>query len=211
MTICIVEDHLIISQSLKGQLSAAPYFYEVFIYNTAEAFLKEEFKDGPPDIVIVDIMLPLQNGVEAIVQAKHSLANTKFIILSSIIEGETVKNALRKGANGYLSKDISFEELIEAMQAVLAGRRYINTTLKNKILEHLFEPDPFAVHLSPRERLVLQKICEGCTPKEIAYQNNISLNTVQQYVQSLLKKFDVNRTTDLAILAVQKGLYKPHI
>jgi len=209
MTICIVEDHQITSQSLKKLLSDAPYHYRVTIFKDAEAFLSEDFTNMQPDVVIMDMNLPGMDGIDAFLSVRDKLTRTKFIMLTLANNVSAIKATLRKGFHGYISKDASVDELVQGIKQVITGSIYINSSLKDKLVEDIFTENSTDVNLSPREATVLQSICDGKTPKEIAHETKLSIYTVQQYIKSLKRKFKINRVTELALYAVQQGLCRP--
>lgn len=211
MNICIIDDHILIRQALKNLLTELdPKAYSTRIYKSAEDFLAENFAHWQPDLIIVDLGLPGMNGLEMITQSRKRLPLAKYLVLSAIVDLSLVQDLLRKGElNGYLTKDASEEELLEAIQAVMSGTHYVNRSLKDKLLEHLLSDEPVMFHLSPMEKEVLNRLCGGSTPKEISAQMSISIHTVQRYIKNLLLKFKTNRTTQLVLLAIQKGFYNP--
>lgn len=209
MNFCIIDDHLLITQFVK-RLLVREYPESTFkTYLTAEALLAEHLDQWHPDVVICDILLLGMNGLDLVTVVKQKLPDTRFILLTSLIDVGMVKQAMRLGVDGYLTKDASEDELLDAVKTVIAGGRYVNTSLKDKLVEHIFTDQTTEFHLSTREKEVLQKICAGKTPKEIAYDMKLSLHTVQQYIKNMMRKFNIKRTTELVVFAIQKGLYNP--
>ncbi|MBD2756134.1 response regulator [Spirosoma validum] len=209
MNFCIIDDHLLITQFIKRLLTKEYPESSFKTYLKAEALLAEKLDQWYPDVVICDVLLPGMNGLDMLTILKQQLPNTKTILLTSLIDIGMVKQAMRLGIDGYLTKDASEEELLEAIKTVLAGGRYVNASLKDKLVEHIFSDQATEFHLSTREKEVLQKICAGKTPKEIAYDMKLSLHTVQQYIKNMMRKFNIKRTTELVVFAIQKGLYNP--
>lgn len=207
MNICIIDDHFLLAQSLKSILDPFGKLHDIRLYRTAEDFLEDNFNSWKPDIILSDLLLPGISGMELIEAAKPTGA--KFILLTSVTDAATVREALKKGVNGFLTKDISEEELKEALDQCLMGARYINSSLKDKLVDELFSDNQPSVNLSPRENEMLKLICEGHTPKEIAGKLNLSIYTIQQYNKNMMRKFKVNRTTEMVLLAIKYGLYNP--
>jgi two-component system invasion response regulator UvrY len=116
---------------------------------------------------------------------------------------------LRSGASGYLCKDSSPEELADALITVYHGEPYIGESLRPSLLRNTLAEEQFVYNLSPREKEVLKLVCDGKTIKESAYEMELSVNTVQTYYKTILKKFNLNRTADLIVFAMQNGLYTP--
>ena len=208
MTICIIDDHQLLGQSLRYLFNNIATINKVLVYRSAEEFLAVDFQKNQPDIVYVDMVMPGLNAFEMFAQSKPQLPQTKFVILTSLIDADLVREAFRLGISGYITKDASEEELIESVSVVMQGDRYLNTTIKDKLVDHLFTGEQADYNLSPREKEVLQKICEGMTPKEIAFNMELSIHTIQQFIKGLMRKLKVKRTTDLVMLAINKGLYR---
>lgn len=213
MKISIIDDHQIITESLKKLLLRNEGVEEIDTYPDAETFLGKITAASLPDIVITDLLMPGINGIELVekVKATYRQAQVKIIILSSITDVQTIKHALRMGADGFLSKNTSIDELQEAILTVQEGKNYIGESLRKNLLDAVFTEEQVVYHLSPREKEVLHKVCSGFTIKEIAYDMNLSVHTVQYYHRNVMTKLKVKRTSDLIVFAMQSGLYIPDI
>lgn len=210
MKIALIDDHSILSETLGLSLEKHIPDSEIKIFSHGEQFLSSNFAAWKPEVIVVDMLMPGMNGLEVLSRVKELFGDDcKVILLTSIIDVHTIRNAMRIGASGYLSKDVSIPELIEAIETVTNDDQYIEKKLRNSLVKYVFEEDRIVFHLSPREKEVLDLICSGKTPKEIAYEINLSVHTVQEYLRAVMKKFKVNRTTDLVVFAIQKGLYNP--
>ncbi|WP_153797625.1 response regulator transcription factor [Foetidibacter luteolus] len=209
INICIVDDHLLMAQSLKRLLASLDIACSIKLYQSAEEFLAGDYTNWKPDVILSDILLPGITGMELIDKSKHTGA--KFILLTSVTDLNLIKEALAKGVSGYLTKDIPEEELAEAIQQALRGVQYINRSLKDRIVEQIFTAETANFNLSPRENQILQLICAGQTPKEIAGDMGLSIYTIQQYIKNIMRKFKVNRTTEMVVLAIKHGLYNPRL
>ncbi|WP_153795719.1 response regulator transcription factor [Foetidibacter luteolus] len=207
MKICIIDDHLLMAESLKSLLTTSYTDAEIRIYASAEDFLEDDFSNWTPNVVLSDILLPGMSGIQLL--SRISLPGTKIIMLTSVIDITLVKDTMTKGVSGFVTKDVTSQELIDAIQTAMSGGQYINRSLKDKIVEELFSEKPTTFNLSKRENEVLQLICSGNTPKEIAAMMNLSTYTIQQYIKNMMRKFKVNRTTEMVVLAIAEGLYKP--
>jgi len=212
MNICVIDDHLLFAQSLQNLLASAGAGYNVRIYHVADSFLRDDFSHWAPDIIISDVLMPGIKGLQLVDLIKKMGLKAKIILLSSLTDPLIVKEAMGKGVSAYINKNASKEELLDAIHHVLHNNEpYISSQLKEKIMAaYLY--DSTSIHdpgLSPREKEILQKICAGFTPKEIAYDMQLSINTIQQYIKAITKKVGVNRTVDLVLYAIRKGLYAP--
>jgi DNA-binding NarL/FixJ family response regulator len=135
----------------------------------------------------------------------------KVIILSTVADVQTIKHTIRRGANSFLSKSTTFQEFKESILQVSAGKQYIGRSIRDNLINSVFTDEQVVLHLSPREKEVLQKVCSGRTIKEIAYELKLSAHTVQYYHRSVMDKLKVKRTTDLIVYAMQHGLYIPEM
>lgn len=169
----------------------------------------EKFTDTQPDLVLVDYMMPGMNALDLITLSISKLPKTKFIVLTSLMEPELVKEVFSAGASGYVTKDVTIDELLEAILMALNGGRYISHSMKEKLVHNMFIDEPLSYKLSTRENEVLIQICQGATPKEIAAKMGLSLHTIHHFIRRTMRKMDVNRTIDLVVLAIKNGLYMP--
>ncbi len=213
MKISIIDDHQIITESLKKLLLRNAIIREVNTFPDADSFLDKVTPGTLPDVVITDLLMPGTNGIEFIEKLKGTYGpkKVKMIILSSITDVQTIKHSLRSGADGFLSKNTSIDELMEAVLTVMEEKNYIGENLRKNLLDTVFTEEQVVYHLSPREKEVLHKVCSGFTIKEIAYDMNLSVHTVQYYHRNVMNKLKVKRTSDLIVFAMQSGLYIPDI
>lgn len=164
-----------------------------------------------PDIVIMDIAMPLLNGLEATCQIKRHCPQVKVLILSMHDNEEYIRGALAKGAMGYLLKDASSRELIDSIRAVHKGESVLSPAITRLVIEDYLRWGDVGVEdendgLSPREREVLQLIAEGYTNKEIADILCISIKTVQAHRSNLMNKLDLHDRGELIKYAIQKKI-----
>ncbi|WP_221390889.1 response regulator transcription factor [Dyadobacter sp. NIV53] len=209
MNLCIIDDHKLVAQGLMNQLLKEQDVKMVSVFYSAEEFLMEKFTDTQPDLVLVDYMMPGMNALDLITLSISKLPKTKFIVLTSLMEPELVKEVFSAGASGYVTKDVTIDELLEAILMALNGGRYISHSMKEKLVHNMFIDEPLSYKLSTRENEVLIQICQGATPKEIAAKMGLSLHTIHHFIRRTMRKMDVNRTIDLVVLAIKNGLYMP--
>ena len=206
INIALIDDHQLLSQSLSSLLSRYEFIGTIDIYSNPKEYLKSE---TCPDIIVSDVMMPDMSGIDLLTVLRKQKQNVKVILLSSVMEAQTIRYALRNGASGYLSKDTSIEELADALLTVQGGNVYIGEKLRNTLLRNTLTEEQVVYNLSPREKEVLQSVCSGKTIKETAYDMELSVNTVQTYYKTILKKFNLHRTADLIVFAIKNGLYNP--
>lgn len=213
MKISIIDDHQMITESLKKLLSRSEQIREIDTFPDADVFLNTVTAESMPDVIITDLLMPGTNGIELVgkIRSGFKSSKVKMIILSSITDVQTIKQSLRMGADGFLSKNTSIDELMEAILTVREGKNYIGEHLRKNLLDAVFTEEQVVYHLTPREKEVLHRVCSGFTIKEIAYDMNLSVHTVQYYHRNVMTKLKVKRTSDLIVFAMQSGLYIPDI
>lgn len=208
MNITIIDDHKLLTDAIGLALKDGLKDYNLTVFNNPVSFL-EAFRQGfKSDIIVTDLLMPQLSGKELIeIVRKEKQGAVKIIVLSSVNDAQTIRHCLRNGANAYVSKDAPLSELPDAIREVSADREFISPNLQKTLIKSMLTEDQYVHHLSPREKEVLHKICEGSTIKEIAYEMDLSAHTVQTYQKKIMKKFRVNRTADLIVFAIQNGLY----
>jgi DNA-binding NarL/FixJ family response regulator len=165
-----------------------------------------------PDVAVVDVGMPLLNGIEASPQIIRQSPRTAIVILSIHSDEAYLLRALRAGARAYLLKDSAEADVVAAIRSVAQGRPFFSPKVRSLLQqEHVRRLQRMGVQdsyesLSPREREVLQLIGEGCTNKEIAALRQLSPHTVETHRAHLLEKLDLHTTADLVLYAVRKGL-----
>lgn len=165
-----------------------------------------------PDVVIMDIAMPILNGIEATEQILNSKTFTQIIILSMHATKEHIFRALEAGAKGYLLKESAGKEMVKAIRAVYAGNRFLSDRISQTVIEDYIhqriadsEESPIK-RLSPREREVLQLVVEGKTSAEIASNLFLSPKTVETYRSRLMHKLGIKDLPGLVKFAIQHGM-----
>lgn len=209
--ILIVDDHTIVRQGLRALLEAQPGFTVVGeAENGREAVKKAQ--ELAPDVVLMDIAMPIMNGLEATKQIKKTLPATKVLALSMYNDEEYVFQILKSGASGYLIKETAAGELITAIQSVSAGTPFFSPLISRKIMESYLQDDEAkkargeADKLTSREKEVLQLIAEGYTNNEIAVPLNISVKTVETHRAHIMSKLGIHDVAGLIKYAIKRGL-----
>lgn len=164
-----------------------------------------------PDVVVMDIGMPELNGIDATKGIKAANPDVKIIALSIHTETQYVLGAIDAGASGYVVKTAAYEELASAIQAAMAGKRYLSpeitdVVLDNKRGEPARGPGGTSSILGSRERQVLQLLAEGSTSKNIAVKLHISVKTVETHRRNLMSKLNLHTVADLTKYAVREGM-----
>jgi NarL family two-component system response regulator LiaR len=164
-----------------------------------------------PNVVLMDLVMPRLDGISAIKQIVAMGGEIRIIALTSFTEDEKVFPAIEAGASSYLLKDVSPEDLVDAIRAVHQGEARLHPEIARKLMEQVArergrtEESPLA-DLTEREREVVSLVAHGLSNREIAQQLSISHGTVKTHVSSILSKLNLNDRTQLAIFAINEGL-----
>ncbi len=164
-----------------------------------------------PDLILIDISMPLLNGMDAARQIKKSVPDAKLIFLTMHASPVFATEALQTGASGYLLKQSAASELPLAIDTVLKGQIYLTPTITKPVLDAMAKPKPMELRkslmdLTPRQREVLQLLAEGKSPKDIAVLLNLSIKTVEFHKTRLMEQLDLHSTLALAKFAIAEGL-----
>jgi two-component system NarL family response regulator len=196
----VVEDHTVVRQGLIALLSSAPEIDVVgFAKDGREA--ADRYVSVMPDVTLIDLQMPVMSGVEAIQQIRRTVPGARFIVLTTFDGDEDIYRAMQAGARAYLLKGMDMEELVQAIQAVHAGRGRIPSVIAEKLAQRVSSDE-----LSAREVEVLQRIVAGRANKEIASDLHITEATVKSHVNSLLAKLGASDRTHAAVLGLQRGI-----
>jgi DNA-binding NarL/FixJ family response regulator len=212
ITILLADDHTIVRQGLAKVLEAEPSFSIVGeARDGREAVSRVDQLN--PDVVIMDISMPLLNGIEATRQIKKAHPRTKIIILSMHSQNRFVSELLTLGASGYLLKDSEGTDVINAVNAVVKGDTYLSPSISRLIIEDYVSlkrtkssREELYGSLSDREREVFQMIAEGRSTKEIAEILCVSVSTIKTHRANILEKLQMDNLAQLIQLAIEFGL-----
>ena len=209
--IVIAEDHTILRAGLRALL-AAQNGLEVIgeAGDGREAIRKVDTLQ--PDLLLIDLSMPKLNGIDAIREIKSQHPEIKIIVLTVHKSDEYIISALKAGANGYMLKDASQNELLLAIDYVLNGKTFLSPSISGTMVDAVLNTDkkdkPAAVleNLTAREREILKLVAEGNTNKKIADHLCISLKTVEKHRSNLMKKLDLRNTAALTAYAIEKKM-----
>ena len=206
--VLLADDHALIRQGLKALLETQGFQVVGEASDGEESLHLAE--TTRPDVAILDISMPVLNGVDTARQLKKSSPNIKIVLLTQHDEDLYVTEALRAGAKGYVLKSQAANDLIQAIREVCRGSVYlspkISRTVVDAYLSKTYVPtDP----LSGRERQVLQLVGEGKSTKGIAVHLGISVKTAESHRARLMKKLDIHETASLVRYAIRRGLIQP--
>lgn len=198
--VMVIDDHQIVRQGLVALINTAPGL-SVVAEGADGRQAVDLFRQHRPDITLMDLRLPLMSGAEATRAIRQEFPTAKIIVLTTFDGDEDIYRALQAGAQGYLLKGMSFEELLEAIRTVQAGMRRIPAAVAERLAERMAGQE-----LTGRELQVLKLIVKGRSNKEIATELYISEATVKTHINSILSKLGVSDRTQAATTALQRGI-----
>ncbi|TLY14578.1 MAG: response regulator transcription factor [Nitrospirae bacterium] len=206
--ILLADDHLIVRQGLKVLLEREGFDVVGEACDGREAVrLAQELS---PDIALLDLTMPLLNGVDAGRAILQNSPKTKVVLLTMHTENHYVLDALRAGIKGYVLKTKASEELVQAIQEVSLGKLYLTPGVSEVVVQaYLAKTDLPPEPLSLREREVLQLIAEGKTTKEVAVVLGISVKTAESHRTRMMEKLNVHETASLVRYAIKRGIVQP--
>ena len=208
--VLICDDQAVVCEGLELILNADPEIEVVGLaYDGSEAL--EMVLGTQPDLVLMDLKMPVMNGIHATREIKKRKPEIKVLVLTTFGEDEWVFDAVRSGADGYLLKGTPREKLVAAVKGTAAGEAHIDPEVGGKLLAQVAQnradqDTTLAADLSERELGVLNLLAQGLTNAEIAERLYLTRGTVRNYVSSILSKLDVDDRTQAAILAIRHGL-----
>jgi two-component system, NarL family, response regulator DegU len=208
----LVDDHTLLRQGLRRAVEDAGFDVVGEAGNGEEAVrLAVELR---PDLVLMDVTMPVLDGIEATRRLRHSAPEARVVILTMHGEEETVTRALRAGAVAYLLKDCSTDQVADTLRAVAEGDTDLSADLARSLLAELpgpLDPGPMAAvatSLSQREIEVLQLFADGCSTVEVGTRLYISAKTVKNHLASIYEKLDARDRTQAVITAVRMGIIR---
>ncbi len=203
--VLIAEDHSVVRQGLRMFLGSDP-----------ELEIIGEARDGAealkmahellPDVVLMDLLMPVMDGIRATIAIRRELPDTEVIALTSVLEDSSVVEAVRAGAIGYLLKDTEAHELRRAIKAAAAGQVQLSPQVAARLLREVRTPESTREALTERETDVLRLVALGKSNKEISQALSIGEQTVKTHVSHILDKLGVPSRTQAALYAIRIGL-----
>lgn len=218
ISILIVDDHPLFRDGLQQALALEDDLNVIGQSEDGEDALRAA-RRLQPDVILLDINLPLLNGLQVARQLKAERTNTAIIVLTAYHDSQQVLHAMRAGASAYCSKDVTPDELIEIIRDVAGGLYVVESErMDERALEswiqsnveamsgpYIIDAEEHYIPLSPREMEILQYVTNGLSNKEIAMKLRISQQTVKNHMTSILKKLNVEDRTQAAVNAIRRG------
>jgi NarL family two-component system response regulator LiaR len=211
ITVLIVDDHKVVREGVRAFLETQPDITVVGEAESGEAAV-QLVTEHAPDVVLMDLVMPGLDGVEATRRVKQASPRTRVIVLTSYHQDEHIFPAIRAGALSYLLKDVGPDELADAVRKAAAGDAVLHPRVAARVVQELHgarpdEPNPFT-ELSERELDVLRVIADGLSNAEIAERLVISEKTVKSHVSNILSKLHLADRTQAAVYAWREGVVR---
>ena len=210
MKILLCDDQAVIRDGLEMLLNLEKDFQVIgSAQDGAEAV--ELAAQKQPDLILMDLKMPIMNGIEATREIRAKFPNIKILVLTTYDDDEWVFDAIRAGASGYLLKDTSRQKIVEAIRGTMEGKSFVDPAIAGKLLNQVASKQTqptslLAGKLTERELDVLRLIAKGTNNNEIAAQLHLSEGTVRNHVSAILEKLGVSDRTQAAVIAIQHGL-----
>ncbi len=206
MRVLIVDDHPVTRDGLRSALSTSDDVEVVGEASNGEEAV-EAVKELSPEVVFMDVRMPGMDGLEATRVIRDIAPDTKVILFTIEESRAAIADAIRAGVSGYLLKDVSANELIQAARLALEGKAVIHPTLTRAFIEEIqYVETPRETPLSRRESQILQKVAYGATTKEVAHDLSISPHTVKTHLERIFEKLGANDRAQAVAIALRKGL-----
>ena len=211
ITILLVDDHEVVRQGVRAYLDALPDLVVVGETGSGEE-AAHMAAEHAPDVILMDLVMPGMDGVEATRKVKSSSPRTQVVVLTSYHQDEHIFPALRAGAISYILKDVKMEDLAEAIRLAARGEATLHPNVAARVIQEVHgarqaEINPFT-ELTEREMEVLKLIAEGTSNSDIAEQLVISENTVKGHVSNILSKLHLADRTQAAVYAWREGIIR---
>lgn len=204
--ILVVDDHPLVLESISRLLAC----YRIVGQVHDPDHIISLALDQRPDVILLDACMPGLSGFSATKQLKKLLPSVKVILVTMLTEAISISEAFRAGANGYVLKQSAGEELLLAIQTVLANKRFLSKTISMEVRETFedewFRPEDYSSDLTSRQRQILTLLAEGRTTRHIAAELSISMKTVEFHKANITRKVGVHTTSDLIKFALAQGI-----
>ena len=202
--VLIVDDHEMVRLGLSTYIGVQPDLEVVDQAENGQEGVEMALKDRP-DIILMDLVMPVKDGIEATKEILKAWPQARIIILTSFIDDAKVYPAMEAGAASYILKTATAEEIAKAIRQTASGERVLEPQVTTKMMNRMNHPQPQYDELTNREREVLQLIAQGKSNQEIATELFITLKTVKTHVSNILAKLDVEDRTQAGLVKNDQG------
>ena len=207
--VILADDHAIVRDGIKAVITKKGDGIAVIGEASNGNDVLKLSKTNPADVYLLDISMPILNGIETTYRLIKDNPKNKIIILSMHDDRTFVEKALHSGARGYILKESATDEIVFGINEVYLGRYYLTPKISSYLVEDFLDQEQgrqFIPALSSRERGILQLLAEGLNNKEIAEKLSLSLNTIHVHRNNIMKKLNIHRQADLIKYALKEGI-----
>ena len=212
LRILLVDDHILFRKGMSALLSARPDLQVVGEAGNGQEAVSAA-RDTLPDIILMDINMPVSDGLEATRNIKREMPHVKIVMLTVADDDQNLFEAIKSGAQGYLLKNLEPHQLYDMLERVSKGEAPLSGAIAARIIKEFSRPSPATSEepkildeLTPRELTILQQVSEGKSNREIAADLVISENTVKIHLRNILEKLHLHNRIQAAVYAVRQGL-----
>ena len=208
--VLVVEDQAVVREGIVAILS---FQSDIEVVGQAEDGIQTLtlVQQTHPDVILLDLVLPRQDGMTTISMIKEIAPETRILVLTGFADSERVFQAIKAGALGYLLKDVTHEQLLQAVRDVAQGKASLHPSIALKVIQEINHPSKLlytADPLTPRELDTLRLIARGLSNQEIAAELFVNERTIAKYVSNILNKLHLANRTQAALYALREGLSK---
>lgn len=208
--IVLADDHAIVRNGVRAVLETLGKDLEIVAEVSNGKDLVEYAQQNSADVYVVDVSMPVLNGIEAVERMVKHNPDIKVVMLSMYDDRVSVEKSLKAGAKGYIVKVSAADEIVDAVEEVAAGRFYLCSKVSKYIVQGFLGKTSSrkrdATGLTPKEKEVLQLIAEGYSSKQIAKTFNLSLNTIHVHRNNIMKKLGIHKQAELVRYAIKEGI-----
>lgn len=201
--VLLVDDHPLVLDGIRSRLECVETIEVIGEAANGEEALAVA-SERNPDVVVMDINMPVLNGIDAALRFRDELPNTKLLMLSMHDSREYITNVLKAGAKGYILKDVASSEMIAAIQAIYDGKTYYSSGVTDILLNE--SSTSTGVPLTDREKTILRLLAEGNSNKHVARELDISVRTVETHRRNIKRKLEVKTSAGLVKYAIEHGI-----
>jgi len=210
--VALVDDHEMLRSGLAGLINTFPDFKVIFEAGNGKEFIEKLDRNNPPDIVLLDITMPIMDGYETALWIKNEMPICKVLVLSMLSNDMAIIRMLRNGVKGYILKESKPVILKQAMEAIKNNEFYVNELVRDKLVNYITNEEidelntSKLLNINEGEIQFLQWLCLDKSYKEIAKEMFISVRTIDSHRDNLFKKLEINTRVGLVLFAIKHGI-----